>query len=508
MAARVLVIGLDAFEKDLLLTWAADGSLPTLAELLRRGTSGVVEGPAGIYGGTVWPSFNTGVSPARHRRFFRRQAPRGEYIDIEFKPDQMAVRSFWEVLSAAGRSVAIIDAPHATLSTSLNGVQLVDYASHEPDFEQALSYPPEFGRNVCSQFGHEPPDLCEETVHTAQGYRDLQAHLETRIRNTAAVTRYLLQSRDWDFLFTTLSEAHCAGHQWWHLHDPSHPRHDTKMAAEVGDLLKNLYITIDKAVGEILADVDSATQVIVVSGHGMGQLQAESLVLDEVLRRIEAPTGSGTNTLFSRLKQLWYRLPVSVRNSPVLDHIKSRLLPSLHQSLLIPERRARRFFAIPHNPHAGAIRINLAGRERHGIVQPGREYRELCDELRREMLALRCGVIGPPAVAEVIFSADEHPGPYSDELPDVLVQWNRNGPVATLTSERIGTVVIPAIGGRTGDHTREGLFIATGPGLAAQRLERTTAIVDFAPTIARHLDVESDEFDGVPIAELVVTPTR
>ena len=45
----------------------------------------------------------------------------------------------------------------------------------------------------------------------------------------------------------------------------------------------------------------------------------------------------------------------------------------------------RKCFAVPHNANAGAIRINLAGREKNGRIKPGEEYQALCDELERDL---------------------------------------------------------------------------------------------------------------------------
>jgi predicted AlkP superfamily phosphohydrolase/phosphomutase len=176
----------------------------------------------------------------------------------------------------------------------------------------------------------------------------------------------------------------------------------------------------------------------------------------------------------------------------------------LHQSLLVPDRQTRRVFTIPHNPHAGAIRINVVGREAHGLVQPGAEYRAVCAELRRELLALRCPQTGDEVVADVAIVADLYDGPFADELPDVVVEWKRSRPLRSMSSERVGTVSIPEVRGRTGDHTRTGLFLATGPGLTSTRLERAVPIVDFAPTFTVWMDVPAPpSFAGRPIRELV-----
>ena len=69
VATRVLFIGADALDKDTVLAWAEDGTLPTFRRLLREGAWGVTDSPPGLYVGAVWPSFWTSVGPGRHARY-------------------------------------------------------------------------------------------------------------------------------------------------------------------------------------------------------------------------------------------------------------------------------------------------------------------------------------------------------------------------------------------------------------------------------------------------------
>ena len=70
-------------------------------------------------------------------------------------------------------------------------------------------------------------------------------------------------------------------------------------------------------------------------------------------------------------------------------------------------------------------------------------------------------------------------------------------------SEKTG--LITGVNGycRTGDHRREGLFMATGPGIRPGRLARSVSIMDFAPTFCALLGTALPGADGQPIIELV-----
>lgn len=505
MPARLLVVALDAYEKDLLLEWTAAGDLPVLGSLLERATWGLTEPPPAVYAGSVWPSLCTGTSPAHHRRFFCRQAPRGEYLDSDFPSAAIEGSAFWDVLSDAGRRVAVFDVPHYKLSPHLNGVQVIDWGSHAPEFERAQTFPAGLRDDLVARFGLEAPDQCNRMTNTPREYRDVFAHLEARLRTRVEMSRHYLRAEDWDLFFTVFGEGHCAGHQWWHLNDRTHPAYDAGLVAAVGNLLKMTYVAVDRALGDVIAEAGPDTRTVVLCSHGMGPRYGESVALDEILRRLEGPKASA-GSLFAGMRKGWYALPPSLRSLRWARRLRSRLQQPLHEALLVRDRQARRFFAMPSNPHSGAIRINLIGRESHGRVE-ARDYRGLCEELRAEMLALRCPETNEPVVASVDLNRDLYDGPYLDELPDLVVHWSRRRPIRRMRSPRVGTVSIPIVKGRSGDHTPAGLFLATGPGMLSKHVERVVPIIDFAPTFTSMLGVAPPAaFAGQVIRELTDSP--
>jgi predicted AlkP superfamily phosphohydrolase/phosphomutase len=72
-----------------------------------------------------------------------------------------------------------------------------------------------------------------------------------------------------------------------------------------------------------------------------------------------------------------------------------------------------------------------------------------------------------------------------------------------VTSPRIG--ILEGTNGycRSGDHRREGLFVAVSPRHPPARLEGAVSIMDFAPTLARLLGVELPGAAGRPIPALL-----
>ena len=114
----------------------------------------------------------------------------------------------------------------------------------------------------------------------------------------------------------------------------------------------------------------------------------------------------------------------------------------------------------------------------------------------------------------MVRTADLYDGPHIDELPDLLVEWCDDGPLAnTVTgpaeaaivragSARLGLVEAPNDWARSGEHRPGGLVAVTGPGIRRGRLDDVD-LVDVAPTILRLLEIEPQGLDGKPIAAVV-----
>ena len=97
--------------------------------------------------------------------------------------------------------------------------------------------------------------------------------------------------------------------------------------------------------------------------------------------------------------------------------------------------------------------------------------------------------------------ADSCSGEQLGELPDFFVLWRRDAPIERVGSPKLGEIVHRRRGNRTGDHRADSLFFARGPGVGPGRVDGVS-IMDFAPTIARCLDVKLLASDGRELAAL------
>lgn len=496
---RTVLIGLDAASPDLLLAGCESGEFPNLARLRDRGAWGIVTGLPGFGSGALWPSVSMGVTPAKHGRYFYKQFDPTTYQVERFDQTGYHATPVWDSISAAGGRVALFDVPQAGFSRKLNGIQTVDWLVHDVVYGGLFTDPPELSAELIGRFGADPVPKCDlPGGRTAAEHAQLRDQLVARAGQRADCTVHFLERERWDLLFTTFAEPHCIGHQAWHLRDPAHPMHDPEIAARVGDPVRDVYAAIDAGIGRIAAVAGDQTDLIVLSATGMCSNYGGNHLLDLVLRRLEGLEPTRPLAWVTRSKQLLKpRLPRQLRK-----RWRNQVL-NVQEAASRADRRRRRYFALPHNDLAGAVRVNLIGRESQGCVAPGREYDALFEQLRRDLLEVRNLDTGRPAVDDVLRVDQICQGGQLATMPDFFVMWNREAPIDRVGSPRIGEVELVHRGNRTGDHTPDSVFFAAGPHIARGQLA-SVSLLDFAPTIAALHGVALPDSDGRVIAQLAV----
>lgn len=496
---RAIFLGFDSADADLLRRWGDEGLLPNFEALRQRSLGAAVRTPPGLGVGAKWISMYTGTSPARHRY----QAPRwfdpAAFKMQPFSVFDMTEPPFWLELDALGKTVCAIDFPRSRPSDApLRGLEVVDFATHDFEFPTVQTNPPKVANELRRRFGDNPSGRCDLVPMDRQAMKSFRDALIARVQTKTDLIEHVASTHDWDLLAAVFSDAHCICHRCWHLHDENHPRHDPEFACAEGNPVLDVFRAQDRALGRLLDLVGEDDLLMVYTGTQMGANYTGNHLLDEILRRIEWGRSTGESALLNALKAPYRRLlPMGLRIhlTPFVDGIDEMMLSR--------ERRRRRFFSVPNNDLCGTVRLNVVGRERHGIVPPG-EVDACCEwvaERLRELVNLESG---EPLVREVIRSDEQYRGPYVDRLPDLFVDWNRSAPIRRVGSPRGWEVVGEHASDRTGDHLAGGRLWVRGPGLAEQgELARVVAAEDIAPTLSAALGVTLQHTDGSVVRELI-----
>ena len=484
--ARVLAIGVDAAEPELLERWMAEGSLPTICQVVQEGAYTRLESVADAFSDAVWPSFYTGTGPATHGYYYFRQVKPGT---VQMLPtmNRSHRRPFWWLLRDLGKSVVIFDVPKAPIQEASPGLrpgegatlQVVGWGERYP-FVRA-SRPRELYREIQRRFGRHPHTQGVFRPRSVKQQQKLLRDLLAGVERRAEAIRYLMSQAPWDLFITAFSESHSAGHQYYHL-DPTSPNYDPQRAQVVERALLDVYARIDAAIAHVLETVPPDTNILLFSVHGMGSKYTTRAFLQPVLERLgyQVPN-SGTP---DPLRALRDRLPRWLR-----DQINGAL-PLSTQSTLISRYFEngsdwRQTWAVAEDWGEGPpwIRVNLRGREPWGTVEPGEDYDDLCAEITSDLMKLRIYPGGQPAVRAVHRTDQLFRGPHVRELPDMVVHWERGTAISVLEHPAVGLITsdLPSI--QESEHTPRGFLAAAGPHFSPGAKLSHAHIMDLAPTL-------------------------
>jgi predicted AlkP superfamily phosphohydrolase/phosphomutase len=352
---------------------------------------------------------------------------------------------------------------------------------------------------------------CDAVDNKIPALKSLRARILEGVRLRGRVFRSLMQERPWDVFVAAFSEPHCVGHHFWRFMDVAHPQHPADDRHGLRDTIERVYRAIDDEIGQMISLAGAPTRCLLVAAHGMGPIYHASWNLSEILDLLGYGR-SATGTMPGKAMSVrsartnpWRILKMIVPGAWQY-RIKAALPTSLQDRLLFlwysggDQWAGRRAFSIPNNDSVGAIRLSVRGRDRGGMIQPGDEYRRVCQDIAAALGELCDPVSGRPVVRRVTLTHDVFDGPFLQQLPDITVLWEQDFPWDALHSPRFGTLRIRRQDSRTGSHTPHGFFLATGPGVPAGAELRGHSIYDIAPTVLSAAGVPlPPDLDGTPL---------
>jgi len=510
MSAKVVVVGLDAAEATLIEKWVGQGHLPNIARLICEGSAGKLANCMETLPGAIWPEIWSGRSCRKVAKFYHpEQVHTGEAIMRRVGPEEVDPReNYWSAASEAGRRVCVIDQTQAVLDRNLNGIQILEWGLHDRTYDEDC-HPPELLDEIHERYGLHPVRTCDGYPLDVEGR---QALLDDILKGGQLKQKLVLDFMDrehWDLFVCNLGESHCVGHHFWHGVDETSPYYHPDFPDAHRNAMLTVYQKQDETIGKLIAAAGADATALVVVSHGIGPSHAGYQLLPEFLVRMGMST-LGSSTSGGALRALQYKIKNNVPTAllPVLRALATlgptKAIQKKVGALRFPlESSETKAIMVPNN-RVGAIRLNLKGREPNGSVAPGNEAKAVLEELKTELLNLRCPKDGHPII-ERVFTADEQFGPdHNPDIPDLMIVFRTgHGAIVACQSDRVGLIEVPYFSNRvhrSGDHTVESRLWAAGPGVPAGQKLAGANTLDITPTILQLLDVPlPDDLDGKPL---------
>jgi predicted AlkP superfamily phosphohydrolase/phosphomutase len=490
--AKIALIGLDGADWNVLGPLIDQGRVPTLASLVREGTSAPLESLQPMISPALWTTVVTGVPPSEHGilDFVYKRA--GSYDQPIVKSTIRERLALWNILSSVDRSVGIVDWYATFPAEEVRGFIVSDRMRSMGLEAEGVTYPPY--EELAPHLDRLPPlpTLPALDALTA-GFESLPAGLEKALAEDLHRYRIALGLyRDFepDFFAFYLKGLDALGHFYWKYFEPDHEVYfgevDREEIEALGPLIPLYYELCDQLLGALLAELDDETVVIVVSDHGFRAFgRPENLIFD-------------VERLFSLMGLLEFEDPARVeeRSGRSVSNERSRLL--VHKGTQIVSVFGER--DIP-------VYLNVEGREPEGVLDAA-DWRRQRDEIERRLKDLRTDR-GTRVFSSVRVHDAEARGPRQEA--DLWVRANRDvafdRDVVVDGRSYPVTMFLWEYGNISGTHRDEGILIARGPGIRAGARIDGPSLLDVAPTVLHLAGLPvPDDLAGRPIRGMLVDP--
>ncbi len=495
----VLVIALDAAEPSLVERWINDGTLPNLKSLRSEGAYGRLKSSAEWLAGSPWPTFYTGTSPAEHGLYETTQWRAERMQNVQASPEWLPLCPFWRNLGKKELKVVSVDLPMTYSPEPFNGIEIRGWMTNDSISYagKPTSYPSIEVDCVRDKFGLEPIPITSENwgLQKIKSLLRMRDQLIQATQRLADLARTLMIHEKWDLFMVALAAPHRGGHKLWDL-SGTYGSVRTGDREEFSHALRDIYVACDKVVGQLTKTASHDANKLVFSLHGMQPNNSRSHLLPKILHHIldgNSKYGQESNEGYCSFQRRITEYVPNVWRSMAFspNSLAYKLFYSFHSRI---ENNTPRIGAAPaftlETDLNGYIRINLRGREKNGIVEPGEAFDQLCAAIVKDLETFVDVDTGEPVVEQVV-RTDEifKTGNRLKYLPDLIVRWAPS-PFTNqraIMSNRYTSLSISApkrnLDGRSGNHSSEGFLLSVGSGIPHNSQIENGNILDLAPTI-------------------------
>jgi predicted AlkP superfamily phosphohydrolase/phosphomutase len=283
---RVIVLGVNGAEWDIIRPLLVRGEMPNLARVIDRGVSGKLRTVSAPNCPKVYSVFATGAPPEENG--ITGFVVRGTTASS----DMLRLAPFWSQLSESGVTVGLANVPATFPANPVNGYLISGMLTRGANCEDGLLCAPKLSE-VHGGNAVYPASLTVELEANVGDFwldcarmpaaRELQGKEETvahdwleqvsRIREKQTkLFDYLLSNHKTDFTFLVQSCEDRVGH-WLYPIQPYNVGYNPKVHTLNVDAFPHQYRALDKVIGTILKYVDENTTLFIISDHGIKPLR-------------------------------------------------------------------------------------------------------------------------------------------------------------------------------------------------------------------------------------------
>lgn len=298
--SRIILLGLDGVDPDVVDQLVSEGRLPNFARLAREGIAARLHSPPPLLSPVIWTTIATGREPADHGIGHFTSVDPETGSELPVTSSMRRVKALWNLFSEADRRVAVVGWWATWPAEPVAGVVVSDRAGFHFLMGQEMEaggvddraiYPPAARAGLLPLI-RRPGDVDHdelrafaqvepEALQTEFDFDDDLSHLRWAL--AAAGSYRDIGLRLWreerpDLLMLYIEGVDTASHLFGHLYRQEGLAGElAEQQARYGRTVEAMYELADGIVGSFLEVADERTTLMVVSDHGfeLGRLGAD-----------------------------------------------------------------------------------------------------------------------------------------------------------------------------------------------------------------------------------------
>lgn len=498
--SKVLVVGFDGATFDIIQPLIAEGRLPTLAHILKTGSSGTLRSSIPPVTPSAWTSVFTGKNAGKHGIYDFQSLDPQTYQFNTVRTDEHREKTLWHLLGEANRRSIVMDVPFTYPPQPLNGLMLTGYGTPRNKAGATFTYPENLAERLPAGL-HPQIKVALPTNKFDRSQTFIDEWWDVMDGRQQLLT-HLIDHEEWDFFMVVFSITDNMAHVFWTYVDPMHPNYYRPEAENYRNAFLKGYEVCDQLLGELMERAGPDTNTLVLSDHGFGSVRPRQYVYNRLLEgKFLRPKGSpGRGRLIRTAINTYNRFPFLrewVKN--LQPNNRRSLIKSLKSQGVMPTDTSIDFARSHVIPSNFGLRMWVNDDERfgQGFVPAGQRQATL-DKLSTYLLADHDDITGDPIIANTYQGKDLYHGEFVSRGPDLVIEYAnfyRPGNTTTLRNPHL-----------EGGHTLDGIFLAHGPAIGQADVQGAS-LIDLAPTVLHLLGQPiPPDFDG-QVIESALSPS-
>lgn len=281
---KIMVIGIDGMEWDIMGPLLEAGRLPTFARVMSEGAWGELRSLDILESPVIWTSIATGKIPEKHGIMgFAKKSPKGGE-PVPITSNVRRVEAIWDILGDAGWSVGIVGWLSTWPAEPVNGYLVTDYFNYgwDPDRTDGgdrVTFPPGLAQDIEGLRVMDTDIADERAAVFTNGIVPEGEVMEERFNalkgciatdeTSRSVALRMADQMPVDFYAVYLKGIDGVCHLYWvdMLPDSGPPIAEEERRV-FGDVIASYYEEMDRVLAGFLEMVDENTTLVLTSDHG------------------------------------------------------------------------------------------------------------------------------------------------------------------------------------------------------------------------------------------------